>query len=114
MPGHITYSEFAKLAQQRHWTVESLAARFRGKIDEPREFFTRVLKGSNGAGLLPYRSVIDFYEEAQSVAPALPNAHKACACGCKQEVFDRQKWARPGCRKRVARKRATDNDLSLR
>ena len=52
MNDEVTYSEFAKLAHQRHWTIESLAARFRGKIDEPREFFSRVLKAS-GAALLP-------------------------------------------------------------
>ena len=112
MTREITYSEFARLARQRHWTVESLAARFRGKIDEPREFFTRVLKASNGAALLPYRSVIDFYEAGVNISAALPSAHKVCACGCKQEVFDRKKWALPGCRKRVERKRATDMQMS--
>ena len=38
MKHEVTYAQFAKLAQQRHWTVEALAARFRGKIEEPREF----------------------------------------------------------------------------
>jgi hypothetical protein len=37
--------------------VETLAARFRAKIHEPREFFSRVFKTSNGAALVPYRSV---------------------------------------------------------
>jgi hypothetical protein len=63
----VTYTQFAKLAQQRHWTVESLAARFRGKIEEPREFFTRVFKPSNGATVVPYRSVIQFYIDAETV-----------------------------------------------
>ena len=112
MVREITCSEFAKLAQQRHWTVESLAARFRGKIDEPREFFTRVLKASNAAALVPYRSVIEFYEAGVNVSAAVPSAHKLCACGCKQEVFDRKRWALPGCRKRVERKKATDMQMS--
>ena len=43
----ITYAQFAKRAQQRHRTLDSLAARFRGEIDEPREFFSRVLKTAN-------------------------------------------------------------------
>ena len=47
MNTEITYSDFAKLAGKRRWTVESLAARFRGKIEEPREFFSRVLGGSS-------------------------------------------------------------------
>jgi hypothetical protein len=108
----VTFAQFAKLAQQRHWTVESLTARFKVKIEEPREFFTRVLKGSNGGSALPYRSVIDFYNEAQSVRRALPSGHNLCACGCKQEVFDRQKWALPGCRKWVARQKVSDKQIS--
>lgn len=110
----ITYAQFAKLAQRRHWTVEPLSARFRGKIDEPREFFTQVLKASNSAAVIPYRSVIQFYTDSETVKPAAVSGHPLCACGCKQEVFDRQKWARPGCRKRVARKKATDLQISPR
>ena len=115
MTREVTFGQFAKLAEQRHWTVESLSARFRGKIEEPREFFTRVLKGSNGANVLPHRSVIEFYDEARSLRSALPLAHTLCACGCEQEAFDRQKWARPACRKRVGRRRrASDKQISPR
>lgn len=79
MNDEVTYSDFAKLAHQRHWTIESLAARFRGKIDEPREFFSRVLKAS-GAALLPYRSVIDFYEAGLNISPRSPQLTN-CALG---------------------------------
>lgn len=88
MNDEVTYSEFAKLAHQRHWTIESLAARFRGKIDEPREFFSRVLKAS-GAALLPYRSVIDFYEAGLNIFPRSPQL-TTVRLGCKQEVLDRR------------------------
>ena len=89
MNDEVTYSEFAKLAHQRHWTIESLAARFRGKIDEPREFFSRVLKAS-GAALLPYRSVIDFYEAGLNIY-ARSLSSQTVRLGCKQEVLDRKK-----------------------
>ena len=114
MKHEVTYAQFAKLAQQRHWTVEALAARFRGKIEEPREFFSRVLNSSNSAALVPYRSVIEFYESNINISPAQPSAHKVCACGCRQEVFDRKRWALPGCRKRVARKKVSDREMRPR
>ena len=42
----VTFGDFAKLAKQRHWSAESLATMFRGKIDHPSEFFHRVLSGA--------------------------------------------------------------------
>ena len=109
MNDEVTYSDFAKLAHQRHWTIESHAARFRGKIDEPREFFSRVLKAS-GAALLPYRSVIDFYEAGLNIFPRSPQL-TTVRLGCKQEVLDRKKWALAGCRKRVARKKVSEREM---
>jgi hypothetical protein len=50
----ITFGEFAKLAQRRHWTAEALAFRFRGKIEEPGEFFHRVLQGKTPGALIAY------------------------------------------------------------
>ena len=114
MNTEITHSDFAKLAVTRHWTVESLAARFRGKIEVPREFFSRVLSGGRPTAPIPYRSVIEFYKEAQTATPAESSSHRLCACGCRQTVFDRQKWARPGCRKRVARQRVSNKQFRLR
>ncbi len=39
----VTFRQFAELARRRNLTAQSLAGRFRGRIDKPLEFFTRVL-----------------------------------------------------------------------
>src|SRR5258708_32614041 len=39
----VTFKEFAAVARKRGLTVESLADRFRGKIENPSEFFERVM-----------------------------------------------------------------------
>ena len=62
----ISFKDFAALANKRGHTVESLADRFRGKIDEPREFFERVMTSKHkhedrSNVVIPYRSVIEFY-----------------------------------------------------
>ena len=103
----LTFAEFVKLANRRHWTPESLAKRFRGLIEEPSEFFHRAFQPKNAANVIPYRSVIVFHRDALTAKPFTPK-HKVCACGCGLEVFDRKKWARPGCRQRVARGAVSD------
>ncbi len=62
----VTYADFATLARRRGWTAAFLANHFRGKIEEPRAFFERVLAcRSNGEDLsgsvIPFRSVLEFY-----------------------------------------------------
>ena len=63
----LTFKEFSQLARKRNHTAESLAALFRGKIDQPRDFFERVmscrLKDCSDLPI-PYRSVIEFYQRA--------------------------------------------------
>ncbi len=39
----VAFKEFAAVAKKRGLTVESLADRFRGKIENPSEFFERVM-----------------------------------------------------------------------
>jgi len=63
---HITFKDFAAVARRRGHIVESLADRFRGKIENPSEFFERVMscrhKGEDRSWVvIPYRSVIAFY-----------------------------------------------------
>jgi hypothetical protein len=106
----LTFSDFAKLANKRGLTPQCLAERFANKIERSGEFFYRVFKA--GYGRLSSRI------EACSLSAF--NAHqdstgrtKVCACGCGQSVFDRQKWASPGCRQRVARKRMAALGRSL-
>ena len=110
----VTFKDFSNLAKRRGHTPESLAPLFRGKIEEPREFFERVIscrrRGEDLSDtVIPYRSVIEFYrKETCSFMEMRPN-QRTCACGCRQPVFDRKKWASPGCRQRfVRRKKAPD------
>lgn len=102
----VTFKEFAQLAKRRGHTVDSLTDLFRGKIEDAREFFERVLscryKGEDRSNaVIPYRSVIEFYRQDCHFFMDLNPKQRLCACGCSQPVFDRKKWAKPGCRKRT-------------
>jgi len=104
----ITFKNFAVLARKRGHTVESLADRFRGKIENPSEFFERVMncryKGEDRSWVvIPYRSVIEFYNEERHYFHDSNQKHRQCACGCGAPVFDRKKWASPACKKRIQR-----------
>jgi len=46
----VTFRDFRSLAERRGCTVEFLAGEFRGKIEEPSEFFTRVLSSNHYKG----------------------------------------------------------------
>ena len=52
--------------------------------------------------VIPYRSVLASYAPELECHQISVGRHKVCACGCEQPVFDRQKWASPGCRQRAA------------
>ena len=97
----ITFRQFTEMARRRNLTVQSLARRFRGRIENPLEFFTRVLSGKSPDSTIPYRSILEFYEITSNTAPTL--ARPVCACGCGAPVFDRKKWATPGCRTKARR-----------
>ncbi len=90
---------------------DDLVEIFRGKIEEPREFFERVMScryhGEDRSDVvIPYRSVIEFYRQDCHFYKDVNPKHKGCACGCGRPVFDRQKWASPGCRKRAQREQS--------
>ena len=109
----ITFKDFMQVAKRRGHTPESLAALFRGKIEEPREFFERVLsckwKGEDRSNvIIPYRSVIDFHNQEARYFTDSNDRHRTCACGCGLPVFDRKKWAGAACRKKVQRETVTD------
>ena len=110
----ITFKEFAMVARKRGHSAESLADRFRGKIEEPREFFERVMscksKGEDRGGVvILYRSVVEFYQAELHYFGDSNEKHRRCACGCDRPVFDRKKWATPGCRQKAAREKVTDS-----
>jgi hypothetical protein len=67
----ITFEAFRALMEKRKRTVDDLVDLFRGKIEDPREFFERVMSCKaklNGRYedrsdvVIPYRSVIEFYQ----------------------------------------------------
>ena len=113
----VTFKDFAAIAKKRGHSPESLAELFRGKIEEPREVFERVMacryKGEDRSGVvIPYRSVIEFYQAELHYFQDSNTKQRRCACGCGLPVFDRQKWATPGCRQREARRKVTDTHFA--
>jgi hypothetical protein len=99
----ITFKDFATVAKKRGHTAESLAERFRGKIENPSEFFERVMTcryhgEDRSSVVIPYGSVLEFYNEELHYFQDSNQKHRQCACGCGLPVFDRKKWALPSCR----------------
>jgi hypothetical protein len=104
----ITFKDFAALARKRGHTAESLAYRFRGKIENPSEFFERLMtcryKGEDRSWIvIPYRCIVEFYSQELHYFQDSNQKHRQCACGCRHPVFDRKKWASAACKKRVQR-----------
>lgn len=97
----ITFRQFIEMARRRNLTVQSLARRFRGRVENPFEFFTRVLSGKSPDSIIPYRAILEFYEIISTTAPT--HTRPVCACGCGAPVFDRKKWAKAGCRTKARR-----------
>ena len=67
--GLVTYADFAKLMKKRNYSIDDLVDLFRGKIEDNRDWFTRVLKHDHEHKdvVIPYRSVLKFYyQEKQS------------------------------------------------
>ena len=109
----VRFADFAKLARRRGHSVESLASRFRGKIENPSEFLERVMtckfKNEDRSDVVvPYGSIIEFYAQELHCVQDPNVRHRPCACGCGQPAFDRKKWASPGCRQKIARRQTTD------
>jgi hypothetical protein len=114
----ITFKEFAQLAKRRGHTVDSLTDLFRGKIEDPREFFGRVMscryRGEDRSNvLIPYRSVIEFYRQDCHFFKDLNPGQRSCACGCGLPVFDRKRWASSGCKKRMQRRESVTANLAF-
>jgi len=110
VPLGVTFRDFAALAKRRGWTPEFLAEEFRGKIEEPSDFFHRVLsckyKGEDRSWLVvPYRSVLEFYHKELSPLIAEGNV-RLCECKCGRRVHGRKSYASVACRKRMERRRS--------
>ncbi len=70
----ITYKDFKALMERRNHDADELVDLFRGKIEEPRQFFDRVMSchwrnprtgryEDRSDVVIPYRSVIAFYQQ---------------------------------------------------
>ena len=99
----ITFKDFATVAKKRGHTTESLAERFRGRIENASEFFERVMcrryHGEDCSDVvIPYRSALEFYNKELHYFGESHTNHRRCECGCGLPVFDRKKWALPSCR----------------
>jgi len=68
----VTFKDFEKLMVKRRRTVDDLVDIFRGKLDDSRSFFERVMScqwrnpdtgryEDRGDVVIPYKSVIEFY-----------------------------------------------------
>jgi hypothetical protein len=120
----VTFKDFQKLMIKRKRTVDDLVDIFRGKLDDSRDFFERVMScqwrdpetrryEDRGFVVIPYRSVLKFYfeelhylEDSKKKPVVIAEPGKpTCACGCGEAVFDRKRWARPGCKKRLQREK---------
>jgi hypothetical protein len=108
----VTFREFAELMAKRKHSVDDLVDMFRGKIDDPREFFDRVMscryKGEDRSDVvIPYRSVIEFYrQELHYFRDTAAARQRFCLCGCSRPVFGQHKYAAEACRKRLQRRKA--------
>ena len=110
----LAFKEFAVLARHRSWSVDFLVERFPGLIqpggmvpDSTRSFFERVFQGQYGDVGIPYRSVLEFYQQEIGFHRMEKKApERFCACACGKQVWDRKKWASKACRKRGQRLRS--------
>lgn len=60
----VTFKQFRKAAVSKGWTVELLAKEFRGSLDDPLAFFTRVMeKPVLDNIVIPYKSVLSLFKK---------------------------------------------------
>lgn len=115
----VTFKDFRDLAERKKWDIGYLTDLFTRKIDDPREFFERVLSCSaynsktqrredRSGVVIPYRSVLELYFQTlrSEMDKAVPlRGQRTCPCGCGLAVIGRKKYASEGCRKRAERQR---------
>ena len=76
MVTEVTFKDFAKLMTKRRRSVDDLVDIFRGKLDDSRSFFERVMSSQSrnpdtgryedrSDVVIPYKSVIEFYLKEQ-------------------------------------------------
>jgi len=107
----ITFRDFRELMERRNHDVDGLVDLFRGKIEDPREFFERVMScrwhhEDRSDVVIPYKSLIEFYEQELHYFKDAAKRQRLCECACGKPVFGQYKFASDACRKRVQRRKA--------
>ena len=94
----LPFEHFVAVAELLGWTVDELAEEFKGVLENPTNFFTRVLREDpSGDVVIPFKSVIAKYSRASRHLIA-DGRLRACACGCGSPVFGRDRLAWPDCK----------------
>lgn len=111
----VTFRDFALMAKSRGHTVESLVDRFRGQIEEPRDFFERVIAcryhGEDRSDvIIPYGSVLGFYAAESSYS--VNDKTRLCACGCGRPAAPRSPYASKLCQRRNSLKTAPGSTMA--
>ena len=63
----ITFNKFKRLAMKRGYNLDDLVEMFHGKLDENRAFFERVFSGRYADVVIPYRSVVGFFQREKGL-----------------------------------------------
>lgn len=102
----VTFGNFKQVMDARGHTIADLVNEFRGKIENPREFFERVMspKVEHREVVIPFASVLAFYAEESHYVTDSDPSRRRCDCGCKAPVFGRRRYASDACKKRASRK----------
>jgi hypothetical protein len=110
----ITFREFAELMAKRRRTVDDLVDLFRGKLEDSRSFFERVMScqwrnpetgryEDRGGVVIPYRSVIEFYRRELAYLKNTEEEQARQALKRKRPVSEERKQA---LRKQLEKARA--------
>ena len=101
-PPEVTAQAFREVMERRGYAVDDLVPLFKGKIEDPRVFFTTIFDRRHGELVIPFKA---FYAKESAFLRERAK-QRLCACGCNRLVFGRYRWAAPGCRKRIQREAA--------
>lgn len=104
----VSMADLAALCRRRGLDVDFLTERFRGafgdKPGEVRDFFLRAFQGRYADVVVPWASVLTWYQRELGLEQLASGRERRCACACGQRVWGRKRWASDACRKRVARR----------
>jgi len=95
----VTFRDFQQLMAKRRRTADDLVDIFRGKLDDSREFFERVMTckykhEDRSDVLIPYRSVIEFYfKETQYLKDSEEEQEKAAMKRKRGPVNEKRRQA---------------------